>query len=179
MEIVGFNHDDLTSGGKAAITFGTSHLMADLRQMNGSNTNVGSFVGSAMYAYLRDTVLPSLPEELRTRIKTVDKKTSTGNMSTSIQTDAVKIFLFSFNEVAGTPGGTWVSNNEGTQYPVFSSDASRVKKLSNGTGDAYGWWLRSPRLNSSYYFCTVRSLGNAGNGADASDTYGVCFGFCV
>lgn len=179
LQIYGFNHDELSTGGYAGITFGMKHLMADLRQMNGSNTNAGSFVGSAMYAYLRDTVLPNLPEEIRSHIKTVNKKTSTGRMSSSVQTDGVQIFLFSYNEVAGTPGGTWVSNNEGTQYPVFSSDASRVKKLSNGTGDAHGWWLRSPRLNSSNYFCIVRDIGRAGNGADASDIYGVCFGFCV
>lgn len=57
-----FNHDDLADGsGKAGITFGMKELMADVHNMNSANTNVGSFVGSEMFSYLRDTVLPSLP----------------------------------------------------------------------------------------------------------------------
>lgn len=179
MEIYGFNHDDLHNGGKAPITFGTVNLMAKERQMNMSNTNVGSFVGSAMYAYLRDTVLPSLPEEIRSHIKTVNKKTSAGNKSSSVKTDAVQIFLFSVNEVAGTQSDSWVSNNEGSQYPVFSNTASRVKKLSNGAGAAQWWWLRSPGLDGSYGFCAVNGGGVVGGSYHASVSYGVCFGFCV
>lgn len=179
MEIYGFNHDDLASGGKAPYTFGMKNLMANKRQMNTSNTFVGSFVGSAMYAYLRDTVLPSLPEELRTRIKTVNKKTEAGNQSSSVQTDAVQIFLFSVNEVAGTQSGSWVSNDEGSTYPVFTGDASRIKKLSNGAGAAQWWWLRSPRLDFSNGFCGVTSDGNAAGYTVASGSGGVCFGFCV
>ena len=178
MEIYGFNHDDLTSGGKAPYTFGMKNLMANMRQMNTSDTNVGSFVGSAMYAYLRDTVLPNLPEEIRSHIKTVNKKTSAGNKSSSVQTDAVQIFLFSVNEVAGTQSDSWVSNNEGSRYPVFSSNASRVKKLSNGISAAQSWWLRSPRLGASYLFCNVGPIGSM-NISDASDSFGVCFGFCI
>ena len=34
MEIWGFNHDDLATGGKAGITFGMRDLMANTRQMN-------------------------------------------------------------------------------------------------------------------------------------------------
>ena len=179
MEIYGFNHDDLASGGKAPYTFGMKNLMANERQMNTSNTLVGSFVGSAMYAYLRDTVLPSLPEELRTRIKTVNKKTDASNQSSSVQTDAVQVFLFSVNEVAGTQSGSWVSNDEGSIYPVFTGDSSRIKKLSNGAGAAGWWWLRSPRLDFSNGFCGVTGTGNAAGYNVASGSGGVCFGFCV
>lgn len=178
LQIYGFNHDELSTGGYAGITFGMKHLMANMRQMNTNNHNVGAFVNSAMYAYLRDTVLPSLPEEIRTHIKTVNKKTSMGGTGTSVQTNAIQIFLFSVNEVVGTQSGEWVSNNEGSQYPVFSSDASRVKKLSNGAGAARGWWLRSPTLNTTGDFCYVNS-GGGSYYAGASGKYGVCFGFCV
>lgn len=49
LQIYGFNHDNLTSGGKAGITFGMKNLMTETRQMNASNTNAGGFTGSAMY----------------------------------------------------------------------------------------------------------------------------------
>ena len=137
MEIYGFNHDDLTSGGKAPYTFGMKNLMANTRE-----------------------------------------KTSAGNKSSSVQTDAVQIFLLSVNEVAGTQSDSWVSNNEGSRYPVFSSNASRVKKLSNGISAAQSWWLRSPRLGASYLFCNVGPIGSM-NISDASDSFGVCFGFCI
>lgn len=178
MEIVGFNHDDLTNGGKAAYTFGTKNLMADMMPMNDSNTNRGGFIESSGYVYIYNYVYMKMPEELKNVIKQVNKKTSAGNQSTSIDTDAIQIFLFSVNEVAGTQSGSWVSNNEGSKYPVFSGNASRVKKLSNGSGDAQWWWLRSPHLNGSSAFCRVTGDGNV-TGAPASSSSGVCFGFCV
>lgn len=179
MEIVGFNHDDLTSGGKAAYTFGAKNLMKDVMPMNDSNTNRGGFIESSGYVYIYNYVYMKMPEELKNVIKQVNKKTSAGNQSTSIDTDAIQIFLFSVNEVAGTQSGSWVSNNEGSKYPVFLNDASRVKKLSNGAGSAQWWWLRSPNLNTSSAFCFVSSDGDVNGGNNASNSFGVCFGFCV
>ena len=72
VEIVGFNHDDLASGGKAGITFGLKNLMANTRQMNSSNTNAGGFTGSDMYDWLQGTLLNSLPSDLRAVLKSVD-----------------------------------------------------------------------------------------------------------
>ena len=66
-------------------------------------------------------------------------------------------------------------NNGGT-----STNAALIKYLSNGTGSAYGWWLRSPyiSLNSSFRF--IGSSGSV-NGiyAGATNSYGVSFGFCI
>lgn len=179
MEIVGFNHDDLTSGGKAAYTFGMKHLMADTRQMNTSNTNSGSFVGSAMYSYLRNTVLPNLPEEVRSHIKTINKKTLAGNQSSSVRTDSMQIFLFSVTEVVGSD--SWLgSTNEGSQYSAFSTNDYRTKKLSNGDGNAQAWWLRSPAQRVSGCFEYIGSSGGAGIGdGGAVNRRGVCFGFCI
>ena len=181
VEIFGFNHDDLQNGGKAVYTFGMKHLMANVRQMNEMQTNTGSFGGSDMYDYLKNTILPNLPQELKNCMKTVNKRTSGGNKSTETRIDAIKIFLFSVNEVAGTQSGTWVSNDEGSIYPVFTGDASRIKKLSNGSGDVKRWWLRSPVLYNSGCFCDVSDSGYVGNPSAgyATISEGVCFGFCV
>lgn len=176
VEIVGFNHDDLASGGKAGITFGLKNLMANTRQMNSSNTNAGGFTGSDMYDWLQSTLLNSLPSDLRAVLKSVNKKTSAGSQSSTINTNAMKIFLFSEIEIFGSV--TYSKSGEGSQYSRFATASSRIKYLSNGSGSAYGWWERSPNGGSSYSFCVVGSDGNA-NFSSASISWGVCFGFCV
>lgn len=179
MEIWGFNHDDLATGGKAGITFGMRDLMANTRQMNTSNTNVGGFTGSAMYSYLNTTLYNQLPADLRSVIKQVNKKTSAGNTSTTVNADAMRLWLPSLNEVYGSHSYSWCSNNEGSKYSIFTNDASRIKNMSNGSGSARWWWLRSPRLSSSTYFCGVNGYGSVGYNDDASNAGGVCLGFCV
>ena len=90
MEIVGFNHDNLTDGGKAGITFGMKHLMRDTRRMNASNTNSGGWTGSEMYSWLTTTCYNGLPADLRSVIRAVDKKTSAGKKLTTINTNSMK-----------------------------------------------------------------------------------------
>lgn len=176
VEIVGFNHDDLASGGKAGITFGLKNLMANTRQMNSSNTNAGGFTGSDMYDWLQGTLLNSLPSDLRAVLKSVNKKTSAGSQSSTINTNAMKIFLFSEIEIFGSV--TYSKSGEGSQYSRFATASSRIKYLSNGSGSAYYWWERSPFGNYSFNFCSVNSSGGA-NRYSASLSGGVCFGFCV
>ena len=176
VEIVGFNHDDLASGGKAGITFGLKNLMANTRQMNSSNTNAGGFTGSDMYDWLQGTLLNSLPSDLRAVLKSVNKKTSAGSQSSTINTNAMKIFLFSEIEIFGSV--TYSKSGEGSQYSRFATASSRIKYLSNGSGSAKFWWERSPYGNNSSHFCIVNSNGNA-NSYHASISGGVCFGFCV
>ena len=176
VEIVGFNHDDLASGGKAGITFGLKNLMANTRQMNSSNTNAGGFTGSDMYDWLQGTLLNSLPSDLRAVLKSVNKKTSAGSQSSTINTNAMKIFLFSEIEIFGSV--TYSKSGEGSQYSRFATASSRIKYLSNGSGSADLWWERSPYGNGSNDVCSVDSNGSASSNY-ASYSRGVCFGFCV
>ena len=177
-EIWDFNHDILSTGGKAPYTFGMKNLMASTRAMNSSNTNSGSFVGSAMYTgYLSTSFLTGLPSDLQSVIKTVNKKTGTGGGSSSgTRTDAVKIFLFAEIEVFGSI--TKSVGGEGSRYSRFTNSSSRIKHLSNGSGSANSWWLRSPASGYSNNFCLVNSYGYAHWGS-ANGPYGVCAGFCV
>lgn len=178
-EIIGFNHDQKTSGGYAGLSIAMKNLMENTRQMNSTNTNVGSFTGSAMYDYLSTGVYNSLQSDLKAVIKPVNKKTSAGNKSSAVNTESMKLWLFSVNELVGTQGGSWVSNNEGSKYAAFSNDSSRIKKLSNGSGSANWWWPRSPDLHTSNCFCYVGSSGGLGYNNNASASGGVCFGFCI
>lgn len=175
--IVGINHDDLADGsGKAGLTIGLKNLMAEKRAMNRS-TNKVSFVGSAMYSWLTGTLIPQLPEDLQAVIKTVNKKTSAGNKSTSIQTDAMQIFMFAEIEVFGLVSKS--VDGEGSQYDYFTTEANRVKYLSNGSGSANNWWERSPNKSETDGYCLVSSSGGISAVNNGGNLYGVCFGFCV
>lgn len=175
--IMDFNHDICSDGsGRAGITFGLKNLMATTRRMEATNTNANGFTGSEMYTWLQSELLSSFPEDLQSVLKLVDKKTSAGAQGTEINTNSMKVFLFSEVEVFGTV--TYSVEGEGTQYPYFATAANRKKYLANGTGSANNWWERSPRANYSTYFCGVNSSGGAYN-VSASNARGVCFGFCV
>ena len=175
--IMDFYHDDLADGsGKAPITFGMTQLMAATRQMNGTNTNSGSFAGSSMYSWLSGSVYSGLNSELKKAIKAVNKKTSAGETSSIIRTDAMYLWLFSEVEVFGTT--TYSYSGEGLQYPYFATASERIKKLSNGTGAVSYWWERSPIQSNRNNFCRVDTSGSANN-FSASSSRGVCFGFCI
>lgn len=175
--IMGKNMDDLADGsGKAGLTFGMTQLMASKRKMNSSNTNSGSFAGSAMYSWLSGTIYPKLPAELKDAIKAVNKKTSSGSGSSVIRTDAMYLWLFSEIEIFGKT--TYSYAGEGTQYPYFATTAERIKRLSNGAGAASHWWERSPDTYYSIGFCRVTTSG-AANVYYADASIGVCFGFCI
>ena len=197
--ILGFNHDDLTGGGKAGMTIGMKNLLATTYKMNLTNTNAGGWDDSAMRTSTMTTLLSQLPADLRNVIKQVNKKATAGSQSTTITTSADKLFLFALAELASKTGlenstGTSIKNDaatyeqEGTQYEYFKNtvgDAdlwkacpALVKKLSNGGGSANDWWLRSLSLGNSASFWYIIPSGDvSGNGA--GNSYGVSFGFCV
>lgn len=180
--ILGFNHDDLTSGGKAGITIGMKELLATKYRMNASNTNAGGWDESEMRTTTMQTLLGQLPSDLQAAIKSVNKKATSGGASTTIKTSSDKLFLFSEVEIDGTTSSGYASEGEQYEYWKTVKDgtvaADRVKKLSNGGGSANIWWLRSPYVSGSGGFRYVTSTGGV-NGITANGTYGVSFGFCV
>lgn len=178
LEILGFNHDELADGtGYANMTIGMQHLLKQTRAMNSTATNEGSFVGSEMHNWLNGEFYNNLPDVFKQHIKTVNKVTGTGGGSSSgTRTDAMKIFLFSEQEVFGSKSSS--VGNEGSQYSRFTTSSTRIKKLSNGSGSANTWWFRSPRSGSSNSFCVVYS-GGAASSYYANNSHGVCAGFCV
>ncbi|MCI8331991.1 MAG: S8 family serine peptidase [Clostridiales bacterium] len=175
LQIYGFNHDNLTAGGKAGITFGLKEIMQNARAMAGSDTNQGGFTESSMYRWLNEDVYKSLPADLRTSIKAADKKTSVGGGSTNIRTDSMKIFLFSEVECFGTTYHS--AEGEGQKYAIFTDDESRIKVLEGP--QILEWWERSPRLSDTSSFCLVHATGHAGYVAAGWPYAGVNFGFCV
>ena len=173
VQIIGFNHDDKVSGGKAAYSFQLVDCLNQTQQMNTSNTNTGGWNGSAMRGRM-STYKSQLPAALRNVIKTVKKKSGTGGGSSSgTQQTNDDLFLLSEIEIFGTT--TYSVAGEGTQYEWYKAGNSRIKKVN---GSANAWWERSPRSGTAGYFCAVSSSGNAST-SSANDSSGVSFGFCV
>lgn len=173
VQIIGFNHDDKVSGGKAAYSFQLVDCLNQTQQMNTSNTNTGGWNGSAMRGRM-STYKSQLPATLRNVIKTVKKKSGTGGGSSSgTQQTNDDLFLLSEIEIFGTT--TYSVAGEGTQYEWYKAGNSRIKKVN---GSAYSWWERSPYSGGTDFFCYVSSSGGA-SAHYANGSSGVSFGFCV
>ena len=173
VQIIGFNHDDKVSGGKAAYSFQLVDCLNQTQQMNSSNTNTGGWNGSAMRGRM-STYKSQLPATLRNVIKTVKKKSGTGGGSSSgTQQTNDDLFLLSEIEIFGTT--TYSVAGEGTQYEWYKAGNSRIKKVN---GSASYWSERSPRSGDTYSFCYVDSSGGA-DSSGANSSIGVSFGFCV
>ena len=191
--ILGFFHDtyydsEYDEDTSYTITFGMKNCLATRYQMNASNTNVGGWESSKMRTSVMPTLLSQLPADLQSVIKSVYKKTSAGNKSTTITTTNDKLFLLSEVEVNGTTATTYA--DEGEQYAYFKRNGGYVqygndgyypngiKALSNGDGGSYYWWLRSPNVAGTYTFRCVYYDGYVSS-YSASSSCGVSFGFCV
>ena len=180
--ILGFDHDDLTGGGKAGMTIGMKNLLATTYRMNATATNEGGWDESEMRTSTMATLLSQLPSDLQGVIKQVNKKATAGGASTSITTSADKLWLLAGVEVDGTTSAGYADEGEQYEYWKTVKDgtvaADRIKYLSNGSGSANGWWLRSPNVGYSTHFRNFTSAGNVNTNV-ANDARGVSFGFCV
>ncbi len=172
IDIIGKNHDTYTAGGMAPLTFQLHDCYADRKQMNSSNTNSGGWTSCAMRQTHLPAILALMPTEVQNGIREVNKLTSAGSQSSTINTTADKLFLLSEIEIFGSVRLSM--RGEGTQYDYYKAGNSKVK---NRNGSASSWWERSPYYSVSTHFCTVNSSGNANRG-NAGNAYGVAFGFC-
>ncbi len=174
--IVGFNHDDLVSGGKAGITFGLKHLMRDIKGMSAGGRFETDFFAGGTYAWLKNTVFINLPTDLQAVAKSIQKTIFiTGTGEHTYKQRETKIFLFTEEEIFGSKKRSY--GKEGYQYPYFATAGNRIKCLENGSGKQWSWWEASGSVTQEYY-CYVYKNGEAGASARRVE-HGICFGFCV
>lgn len=172
VDIIGKNHDTYATGGTAPLTFQMHDCYADTKAMNSSDTNSGGWTSCAMRSTHLPAILALMPTEVQNGIREVDKLTSAGSQSSTINTTADKLFLLSEVEIFGST--SYSAAGEGTQYDYYKAGNSKAKKW-NGSADR--WWERSPNASYSASFCLVNSSGDANNNY-ASRARGVAFGFC-
>lgn len=169
IDIIGKNHDTYTAGGKAPLTF-QLHDCYGSQKMNSSNTNSGGWTSCAMRQTHLPAILSQMPTEVQNGIREVNKLTSAGSQSATINTTADKLFLPSEIEIFGKI--TYAKSGEGTQYEYYKAGNSPVKYYGSDTTE---WWERSPRAGNTTYFCSARSYANS---SVASTLRGVAFCFC-
>lgn len=173
IDIIGKGHDDYADGsGKAPLTFQLHDCYGERGNMNSSNTNVGGWTSCAMRSTHLPAILALMPTEVQNGISEVNKLTSAGNESTTINTTADKLFLLSEVEIFGSVSHS--KSGEGTQYDYYKAGNSKLKSWGGG---AYTWWERSPQGRDYLYFCDV-SNGGAADYDAAGSFFGVAFGFC-
>lgn len=172
IDIIGKNHDAYAAGGTAPLTFQLHNCYGTVYAMNSENTNRGGWTSCAMRQTHLPAILALMPTEVQNGIREVNKMTSAGSQSATINTTADKLFLLSEIEIFGSV--SYSKSGEGTQYDYYKAGNSKVKKFE---GSAGFWWERSPHGSSSTYFCAVAGNGGASYN-DASRFTGVAFGFC-
>ena len=173
IDIIGINHDTYTAGGTAPLTFQLHDCYGESKNMNSSNTNNGGWTSCAMRQTHLPAILSQMPTEVQSGIREVNKLTSAGNQSATINTTADKLFLLSEIEIFGSVSHS--KSGEGTQYDYYKNGGSKVK---NYNGNTNWWWERSPYgTYPNTLFCLVSRDGTASDNK-ASFTYGVAFGFC-
>jgi hypothetical protein len=183
MQIVGIGTDPKADNtGNAALSFVSMELLNTSHRMNPSKTagtegtgTLGGWEKCEMRTYLSDTVLPLVPSNVASAIKTVKKYSRIYDVSETavdnVETED-KLWVPSSREV-----GTNTSQESScpSYTAVFADSASRVKSKV-GASSASDWWLRS--ANSAYYFRCVYSPG-LGDYDNASTSYGVALGFSI
>ena len=196
--IIGHEHDNLkttSSGGKtkALLTLQTDRILyknttdatyssnypsvADEGgYMEPTNTNVNGWKNCPRRTWCNDAFLAALPAAIKSLVKTVNKLTSAGNQSATIDTTEDDVFLLSEIEIFGT-----VTNSkagEGSQYEYYQTASNICKKPSYTSYASASWWERSPCASSATSFCFVDVNGTA-DYHDASNALGLAPAFCI
>ena len=171
IDIIGKNHDVYADGsGTAPLTFQLHDCYSEAKQMYYVNLSGLGWKNTDMRLTYLPAILALMPTEVKNGIHAVNKKTSEGGNSTTIETVSDTLFLLSEVEIFGTTRSS--VTGEGLQYDYYKTGNSKIKKR-EGVNEF--WWERSSA--SGGMFCRVRDNGQAG-ASDASSSLGVSFAFC-
>lgn len=171
--IADFNHDVTPGGVTIPVTLVMKNCFKATRVMNNSNINVGGWTNSNFRTSTLPSILSNFPDEWQNIMTTAQKKTAQGNNSATIVTSDDKVWLLSTVELTGASSIGYAG--EGTLYPIFTDNASRIKRVNNV---ANNYWTRSPVSSNNQEFCFVNTAG-AVERSVAANTMGIPLGFCV
>ena len=188
MHAGGYDLNAAVASGRTKCSFvvGLKDSLAEYGYMNSSNTNSGSWNGSARRTWCNNVFRNAIPSTLRAifkQFKTVTAQTYDGSKNqTSVDYFALPAAKEVFGGSASSAGSsTSYSNltefNALFQFTYYAIASNRVKKLGK-TGSANGWWERSPCYNYSTYFCLVNDGGTAGK-VYAGNTLGLAPFGCI
>ena len=144
--------------------------------MNEKSTNEGGWDASYLRSKLNGNFFKNqLPADLKAVIKSVVKITAKSGKNEMLVPSVDKLFVLSEQEIFGRK--IYSCGDEGRWYDWYKKENTPYGKCKqNGEKD---WrWERSPRSGGTNNFCYVNNNGGAYN-YNASNSYGVSFGFCV
>lgn len=191
-----FEHDDLATAinghTKAAITLLQKDCLMDAASasnpvngssnsengyMNSSSTNSGGWKSCARRTWCNSVYFNALPSAWQSMVKTVNKKVSVGNNSSTIETVQDKIFLAAEIEIYDSTTNSFAG--EGTQYQYYKNATANRYKMPKWTPShvSHVYWERSPYSDNTTDFCNA----NYSNGGAyrASVAYGVAPCLCI
>ena len=183
MQIVAFNTDTLAyASGTAPITFISEQVLKTDHRMNPAKVtgqegtgSIGGWGKSEMRSYLKNTIKPLIPSNVRSAIVEVNKYTRIFNTSeNAVANDLTQddVWIPSNREIFG---GT-VRETSGVSYSTsFPDNTSRTKQK---TGSSYTseWWLRTAYVATE--FLSIEN-GSANNDCLSGYDRGVVLGFCL
>lgn len=174
MQLVAMDADELASGsGTAPTTWISKQLLNTNRAMNSTSTTEGGWTASGMRTYLKNTVKPLIPSNVRSAIKDVTKYSSHYENSAVVKdvTSTDDVWIPSHREIFN-------KTTYETLAPAYSSmfvDANSRKKFKAGTSSVIQWWLRS-----AYDTTDFRGVNDGYDyRSTASNNFGVALGFCI
>lgn len=164
MQIVAMDADELASGGTAPLTFLGMELLNSV--VNSTVTVWSDDSSGGLRYYLINSVKPLLPQNILSRLQTVNK-----NSSSYISTN--QLWLPSSRELHTQTN----EESTGVTYAtVYNSNTERVKvRASSGTSTAY--WLRTNK--GAQGLMKVQTGGNTYNNGYKNESNGICLGFCL
>ena len=175
MHAGGYELNEAVASGRTKCSFvvGLKDSLAEAGYMNSSDTNSGSWNGSARRTWCNNVFRNAIPSTLRAifkQFKTVTAQTYNGSANQeSVDYFALPAAKEVFGGSASSAGNdTGYSNltefNALFQFDYYKTTSNRVKKLGK-TGKADYWWERSPYCYNSTNFCIVYRDGTAQGGA--------------
>ena len=180
MHAGGYDLNAAVASGRTKCSFvvGLKDSLAEAGYMNSSNTNSGSWNGSARRTWCNNVFRNAIPSTLRAifkQFKTVTAQTYNGSTN---QTSVDYFALPAEREIFDARNYcNQTEYNALFQFDYYKTASNRVKKLGK-TGTAGYWWERSPFCYASTSFCYVDSSGNAGS-SYASITTGLAPFGCI
>ncbi|PKL31591.1 hypothetical protein CVV43_01825 [Candidatus Saccharibacteria bacterium HGW-Saccharibacteria-1] len=173
LQIYDFNHDNKSdSSGKAGITFGLKDATTSKASIKSIPSNEGGWDESDIRTWTNGSLFNSLPTNLQTAIKPVNK-ISSGGYQRELRTSVDKIFLFSEIEVFGAITNSY--SGEGVKYPIFDNSSNWIKTIGYE-----GWWMRSASAmgGTNFFYCFVR-YDNVSAYATSEGSHHIVFGFAI
>ena len=171
MQLVAMDTDVLSDNtGNARMTWISKNLVETHRM--GASSSVDGWAATEMRNYLRETILPLIPADVRNNIKEVNKTYRTKSPDDTTLQIADTVWIPSSKEVGFT--SSYIEASGVVYSGIFNSNANRIKY--NASGSANVWWLRSASTLLNFRYVSASGYES---GDTANSSKGLVLGFCI